>query len=618
MRQEMKHRPRRGEKYDPNLTIVIENKKVSYKCNTCSKEFQKRGHYTQHRNYVHLKKRPKVFGCNLCDVRVPHNKRAMHMETHGLKAPTCGACGKKFSFPFLVERHIRIYHMFEKDHKCPECGLEFATQNKLQQHSLTHTDKRPYPCEICGKSYRSRTNLRRHMKMHLNIRNHVCPVCEEAFVQQTSLKYHMKSRHSDYSGPLQRKQDSDDGAQRKETAPSVQTMRQEMKHRPRRGEKYDPNLTIVIENKKVSYKCNTCSKEFQKRAHYTQHRNYVHLKKRPKVFGCNLCDVRVPQNKRAMHMETHGLKAPTCGACGKKFSYPFQVERHIRIYHMFEKDHKCPECGLEFATQNKLQQHSLTHTDKRPYPCEICGKSYRSRSNLRTHVKMHLNIRNYACPVCEEAFVQKTSLKYHMKSRHSDYSGPLKRKQDSWRTVKVLRKEEDGIIVWQCVDCGRNFKKRDHFSQHYKFVHLKMRPKLRSCHLCNEKVPTQNRPFHMEIAHGLPAPSCGACGKKFAFPNQVLRHQKAYHMGEKRFTCTICDMKFASNSLLMTHTIKHTALRPYKCSYCEKSFRWKKNLKTHVHMHLDVRNHVCRICGESFVQQSSLKYHMTKRHLEAM
>ncbi|XP_038221015.1 zinc finger protein 32-like isoform X1 [Zerene cesonia] len=192
------------------------------------------------------------------------------------------------------------------------------------------------------------------------------------------------------------------------------------------------------------------------------------------------------------------------------------------------------------------------------------------------------------------------------------------KQKEGWRTVKFIRKEQDGTPLWQCVDCGRDFKKRDNFAQHYKFVHLKLRPKLRSCHLCNEKVPTQNRPFHMEAAHGLPAPSCGACGKKFAFPNQVLRHQKAYHMGEKQYKCAVCDMQFASNALLVTHSIKHTALRPHRCGYCEKTFRWKKNLKTHVHMHLDVRKHVCRVCDESFVQQSSLKYHMTKRHMDAM
>ncbi|XP_047518959.1 oocyte zinc finger protein XlCOF15-like [Pieris napi] len=186
------------------------------------------------------------------------------------------------------------------------------------------------------------------------------------------------------------------------------------------------------------------------------------------------------------------------------------------------------------------------------------------------------------------------------------------------RDIKFIKRVDNGTTVWQCADCDRNFKRRDLLSQHYKHVHLKQRPKLRSCHLCPEKVPTQCRPFHMEKAHGLPLPTCGACGKKFAFPNQVLRHQKVYHMGEKQFTCAICEMKFVSNGLLLKHSIIHTGLRPYKCSYCDKSFRWKKNLKTHIYMHLDVRKHVCSICNESFVQQSSLKYHITKRHTEML
>lgn len=59
------------------------------------------------------------------------------------------------------------------------------------------------------------------------------------------------------------------------------------------------------------------------------------------------------------------------------------------------------------------------------------------------------------------------------------------------------------------------------FAQHYKHVHLKLRPKLRACYLCEVKVPGHMRRRHMEEAHGVPRPQCNACGKKFAFPFQV-------------------------------------------------------------------------------------------------
>nr|XP_032526293.1 gastrula zinc finger protein XlCGF8.2DB-like [Danaus plexippus plexippus] len=172
---------------------------------------------------------------------------------------------------------------------------------------------------------------------------------------------------------------------------------------------------------------------------------------------------------------------------------------------------------------------------------------------------------------------------------------------------------DDGTKDFTCTICQHVFKKRQNFSQHYKHVHLKQRPKLRSCHMCDVKVPAYMRAFHME-EHGLPAPSCGACGKKFSYPFQVLQHQKYYHMGERKFACEFCDLRFRSRYGLTKHTIKHTGERSFKCDFCDKGFKWKNNLRIHLMMHLNDKRHVCTVCEEAFVQTSSLKYHIVKRH----
>lgn len=153
--------------------------------------------------------------------------------------------------------------------------------------------------------------------------------------------------------------------------------------------------------------------------------------------------------------------------------------------------------------------------------------------------------------------------------------------------------------------------------QHYKHVHLKQRPKLRSCHLCDVRVPGHLRALHME-EHGLKAPTCNACGKKFYYPFQVIRHQQSFHMGEKNFECRICHMKFAKQTALNRHSATHSSKKPFKCDFCPKAFKWKKNLKTHVDMHLDIRQYMCQFCEKAFVQSSSLKYHLTKHHPDSI
>ncbi|CAG5057435.1 unnamed protein product [Parnassius apollo] len=152
--------------------------------------------------------------------------------------------------------------------------------------------------------------------------------------------------------------------------------------------------------------------------------------------------------------------------------------------------------------------------------------------------------------------------------------------------------------------------------QHYLHVHLKLRPKLRTCHVCGVKFAPHLRAEHFEKAHGVPAPSCGACGKKFAYPNLMLRHQKLYHMGEKKYSCNICDMAFKTRSDLTKHAVKHLDVRTFKCEFCDKSFKWKHSLNVHIRMHLNDKRHVCEVCQEAFVQQSSLKYHIVKKHPE--
>ncbi|CAI4224639.1 unnamed protein product [Auanema sp. JU1783] len=54
---------------------------------------------------------------------------------------------------------------------------------------------------------------------------------------------------------------------------------------------------------------------------------------------------------------------------------------------------------------------------------------------------------------------------------------------------------------------------------------------------------------------------------------------------EKKFTCTICQKKFANKFLLNKHIFIHTGLRPHKCPDCCKSFNRKDNLLRHRKTH---------------------------------
>ncbi|XP_022125724.2 zinc finger protein 184 isoform X4 [Pieris rapae] len=146
--------------------------------------------------------------------------------------------------------------------------------------------------------------------------------------------------------------------------------------------------------------------------------------------------------------------------------------------------------------------------------------------------------------------------------------------------------EEDGSQTYTCKICSNTYKRKDSIKQHYRHVHLKQRPRLHGCYYCTEKVRAYLRAQHMEEVHGIPAPTCGACGKKFAFPFQVVKHQKTFHMGERNFVCPVCNMRFGTKANLRQHVIKHTTERPFKCDFCDEAFKWKKHLRRHMAGHL--------------------------------
>ncbi|XP_045781763.1 zinc finger protein 652-like isoform X22 [Maniola jurtina] len=176
----------------------------------------------------------------------------------------------------------------------------------------------------------------------------------------------------------------------------------------------------------------------------------------------------------------------------------------------------------------------------------------------------------------------------------------------------TLTLEDDGRTTYTCNVCGKAWKKRNSFSQHYRLVHLKL--SLRSCRLCDAKLPNWRFAFHMEEKHGVPAPSCGACGRKFFKKSLVLRHQKFFHLGESRYRCEQCDRSFYDKSVLNKHMIIHKPEKPFICDVCQKGFKAKEHLQRHLMIHDNVKPYACQMCKKMFVQKGNWKTHMMMRH----
>ncbi|RVE42468.1 hypothetical protein evm_012898 [Chilo suppressalis] len=404
----------------------------------------------------------------------------------------------------------------------------------------------------------------------------------------------------------------------------------------KKGDALHTPFVTLDEGGRKRYQCTICQKVFNARNLFSQHYKHVHLKLRPKLRSCYLCSVKVPTDSRPKHLEeAHGVPRPTCNACGKKFSFPNQVLRHHRAYHMAEKLFQCPICDVKCETRFQLKRHSDKHSPKRPYKCDYCDKSFKWKKNLKTHVMIHLderphvcddvgeyvsvsgdNNKRFICKACEIAYRRLSDLRYHITRTH------LKKKfikckhcaetfmYHSQRKCHVLSehakiKPEKFI----CDYCSRQFKRKNTLAEHVMDVHVE-----KKCSHCKLKFVRKRYLFHLNEAHGVAMPTCGVCGLRTLMESALIRHQRKVHLSEKNKICAVCKKGFYTESNLQDHMITHNQLKVFECDVCAKSFARRECFKAHYRIHTGERPYACKICALTFVQRASLRFHMKSHH----
>ena len=106
-------------------------------------------------------------------------------------------------------------------------------------------------------------------------------------------------------------------------------------------------------------------------------------------------DEKIPTNENESLVETNGnnsLHSYNCESCGKSFSEPGDLKKHVHIVHEGHKDYNCDSCGKSFAELNKLEKHLHTvHDGYKDYKCESCGKSFTQAQHMKAHIlKVHI------------------------------------------------------------------------------------------------------------------------------------------------------------------------------------------------------------------------------------
>lgn len=127
----------------------------------------------------------------------------------------------------------------------------------------------------------------------------------------------------------------------------------------------------IIDNDKVIFTCNTCSKCFYTLEGLKSHKR-IHT---GEMYKCNICNKEYTRmNHLQRHMAAHGRRrVHICKICNKTLTRLEHLKRHL-ITHMKNKPFQCQLCKRGFNRSEHLVNHSKRCKGDKIYACEVCNK----------------------------------------------------------------------------------------------------------------------------------------------------------------------------------------------------------------------------------------------------
>ena len=154
----------------------------------------------------------------------------------------------------------------------------------------------------------------------------------------------------------------------------------------------------------------------QRKSNLNRHIRLVH--EGQKDHKCDICGklysgaVTLIRHKQSVH---EGKKNHTCDTCGNCFSQNASLKRHIRQVHERRKDVKCDKCDKFFYSTVNLKQHNLqAHVKNNSHNCETCGKPYAEISELKRHMERNHSGNQLNCKDCGKTFPHEDALNKHI------------------------------------------------------------------------------------------------------------------------------------------------------------------------------------------------------------
>lgn len=318
---------------------------------------------------------------------------------YGSNKYKCFVCATPFLNVGLLKHHTIHQHSMEE--------LKRELNNRGRDKTLK-VDVSSLNCKICIYNAVNLQNLKEHLKeahnkdidpnyqdniipFKLGGKTFECQMCSETFLKIRLLIIHMSTHFNNYSC---------------EFCGSFYISLNLLKRH-------------LQTHESGNFPCEKCDKVFSSSSKRSVHMRGVHLKQFPR--RCPICPERFNSNYqrtkhlRIVHNQSTGLFR--CETCGREYDLKAHLLLHTRSVHLKERNYECTVCPARFFSKELLNRHLVIHTGEKNFKCDVCGKAYARRKNLREHCRTHENL-SLTCAVCGLSFFDHVSLISHINTVH--------------------------------------------------------------------------------------------------------------------------------------------------------------------------------------------------------